>query len=277
MSHISEAESRKIWCIKGIAVLSVIAAHVSSTRITQTIPGGISQLWCMFGTIGVSCFFLLSGYLYHRSDGDSAQFWKKKAVHLIVPWMFCACLTYTVSLLLGVEFSPMGTLKWVLGCGSWYYFVPVLFMLFVLGKGIYGKPAYQWCILALSVISLLVYPFVKDSPVYTSGYFTAYQDITHWMGYFSLGMIFRRTLILNKLDKRALIPAVIIFLVVTSRIFRTFVETRAPSCNHQMIFPDSPSQNDRIASSSHRRLRRHDLDRAALGRYTPKATGGPIP
>ena len=119
-------ESRTIYITRCLAILSVMAAHVEGQMSRDSLAELINTfVWQQYGHVGVICFFFFGGFLYRRVPGDGKTFWSRKVKKLIVPWLFCGGLTYGLTVLLGNDFSVRNLLHWIVGNGSWYYFVTV--------------------------------------------------------------------------------------------------------------------------------------------------------
>lgn len=65
--------------INGLAIISVISAHCNSVLNTTNRFAVISSLFLQnIGTLGVICFFVISGILFHYPGKDIGQFFQKK-------------------------------------------------------------------------------------------------------------------------------------------------------------------------------------------------------
>ena len=89
---ITEKQSKTVYVAKAIAVFLIVWAHMSI---------GENPLWAEYARIsvcqiGVSVFFVISGFFYKRVPGDSRKFWMKKIKTILIPWFFFASLTLLV-------------------------------------------------------------------------------------------------------------------------------------------------------------------------------------
>ena len=97
-----QEESKGFYIYKAIAILCVIAAHVSAIIENLGIWTFIcSTFWAMMARIGVVIFFTTSGFFFSRTKGDSLNFWKKKFFNIIIPWLICATATFLLVVLTG--------------------------------------------------------------------------------------------------------------------------------------------------------------------------------
>ena len=72
--------------LKGLAIFSVICAHCYTIPANTTGFGlACSLLIHNIGTLGVLCFFVVSGYLYNCEN--ITRFWIKKAKWICLPWL----------------------------------------------------------------------------------------------------------------------------------------------------------------------------------------------
>lgn len=191
VSQLTERESKALYVLKAFSIFSVITAHVNIILKSNIFSNLMTAFWNLFGTIGVFCFFLLGGFFYRREEKDSGKYWKKKFFTLILPWLLCATLTYAIAVLSTRQISALGYLKWVLGSGSLYYYVPVFLIFLLIFKYFYK---HNWCLIICIVVnlaSLLIYAFDID---YCSAipFLTKYLNPLNWIGFFALGILVRK-------------------------------------------------------------------------------------
>ena len=135
---INELDRKAISLLRILAIFSVITAHVNNvSMVNGTIGWIVACFWDAFGQVGVVCFFILGGFLYHREVGDGKEFAKKKFISIIIPWLLSACLTYALSCILNHHIDFIGALKWIMGFGTWYYYVTVFLVFLFLFKAIW--------------------------------------------------------------------------------------------------------------------------------------------
>lgn len=183
-TEFTQKESNTIWVMKGLAMLSVFYAHMSG--------GGTwaEDLRCILGTIGVAAYFVLSGYVFRKPAHSSWKpFWKKKLMTVIVPWLICSALTFALSVVLGSsQLSVTTYLRWTLGVQTWYYFVPMLLICFLIFS-LSEKDAFLYICVGITLVSLLLTRFgILKMP----GELTNYLNCLNWIGFFALGRIARK-------------------------------------------------------------------------------------
>lgn len=182
-----------IETMRFFAILSVALAHLSQTAF----PSGrgamalVPRCYAALGTVGVSVFFLISGFLYRRAPGDTATFWAKKAKYVILPTVIAGAVNYTVGNFL--SFSLPQLLVYCYGGGTWLYYITVLCLLFAVFHFLWQSDAALLVCMAVNVLSV----FLFASEVIPQGalpypYFTPYLLVTNWIGFFALGVFLRR-------------------------------------------------------------------------------------
>lgn len=186
MNH--EERSKQIYVLKAFAILSVVCAHMKLT-ISQGDVGWISnKIISVYAILGVAAFFICSGFFYSRKRGDSIEFWKKKLHTLVIPWVLWSILTFLLGILLTHQsFSVIELFKWSIGVQSWYYFVTVLLMLFVIFK-LFQKKYLIGILIALSLVSnvLTILGIWRASE-----WMTPYLNPLNWVLFFALGILWR--------------------------------------------------------------------------------------
>lgn len=188
---ISEKQSNTLYIIRAFAILSVILAHMPFTEahpVAECIRNTLGQ-------IGVAVFFTVSGYFYKRKKGDTASFWKKKAKGIIIPWLLFAVLTYAFSCVLNRSFSPVSLVKWVFGIGSWFWYIPMLLIMYALFKFVkYDALLYVAMALTAASVMLTAFGFIGQTE-----YYSQYTNLLDWVGFFALGILLRKKNSLPKL------------------------------------------------------------------------------
>lgn len=142
MEELPQKESQAIWIMKAFAILTVIAAHVNQIIDQSFFSLMVTRIWKLLANIGVPAFLIMSGYL----AGSSVK-WNKKWKSLILPWMICGSVTFLINCLwlreLGRNPEDFFTLqtwgKWVIGYKTWYYYLPVQLILFLLLRWLYPR------------------------------------------------------------------------------------------------------------------------------------------
>lgn len=197
MKHIGSEESQRIWSLKSCALISVFFAHMP-----LSIDGPICYLFNLLGIVGVPSFFFLSGFL----DVGSCSNFVTKAQRMMIPLLFWGTITFIISVALSHGFSNsfpdliFKWIKWVIGSGSIYYFVPVLLacMLFV----VYVN---EYILIAMSLLSIGLGLKIPYGDV-----FTAYLNPFNFILYFSLGRLYRKSSYVLKENKFLMLLSIVL-------------------------------------------------------------------
>ena len=149
--------------MRGCAIFSVISAHCWGIwKNASSISCFFSIFLSNFGHIGVGTFFLISGYVFPFSrerSTDFLSFFSRKATRIIVPWFFCATITYCGDVVVGLllyegAWSFLGWFTMLYRSIFWFMFVLVL--LYVIFYFLYPKKYFLEISIILSLISNLL-------------------------------------------------------------------------------------------------------------------------
>lgn len=185
-------DSNAINIARGIAILSVIAAHVNQVNNSSIISSVITNGIKYFGQIGVGVFLLLGGFLYDRQEHDTFKYFARKGRTLFLPWIFCSSVTYFLSALLTMTFSVDDYFKWILGSGTWYYYIVIYVILLGLFKWIWKRDGLLFLCIILTGISLWIGEDFIFGHNLMGGVITPYLNIFNWIGFFAIGILVRR-------------------------------------------------------------------------------------
>lgn len=181
MQKIEKEKSDLIWRLKGIAIFTVFFAHVPYNGPYEW----ISYIYNLLGMLGVPSFLILSGFFDYNSSTNLI----KTARNLFVPVLIWGLISYVFAnyiALLSLHVQVLDVLKWIYGCGSWLYFVPVLFWCKILSMCF---DRYYYILLLISLMS--IYLTAKNMMPYNE-YFTAYTNPFNFYVYFQTGRIIRQ-------------------------------------------------------------------------------------
>jgi len=185
---LQEKDSMALYFVRVMAILSSVAAHVSVIDTSTTLSGVCTRIWDMFSCVSVGSFLIVAGILYTRTPGDSRSFWKRKAKSMILPWLFCGMLTYGYRAIFEPS-SLLGLVYWLIGNGSWLYYVTMHLLMLALFKPLHRSvPALGACV-AVTAIQLVMKANGGGIP---SPFGNDYLNPLHWIGFFALGILLRR-------------------------------------------------------------------------------------
>lgn len=195
-----EKLSTNMYILKAIAIFFVICAHcINGINLT------VDQFLKFFGTLGVPIFFVLSGYSFDPFD-KKKQFWLKKIKMIIVPWLVWGVVTYFTNIVSNHGVITFGSIvKWILGNGTWLYFVPVLlicFFVFMISKKL-------WYVIGLMILSLISIT-LSFAGVIQLQYITNYLNPINWFFFFGGGILVKSFHFLKILRRNHILKAGII-------------------------------------------------------------------
>jgi len=171
-----------IYYAKAIAIFCVICAHCgaipndSSWFVTES-----SVILGKLGSLGVSCFLFLSGALFSLKKKPLSAMLKEKICKLGIPWIISGTAVYLYVALRHYPLSFFEWFKYIIGYGSYCYYLTILFLCFIVFSIPFLQNGYSQVICFLfTILSVTVWP--------EKGVLTPYLDFFNWMGYFAIGM-----------------------------------------------------------------------------------------
>lgn len=220
--RISERDSYALYFVKAFAILASVAAHTSLIKDTTAFTAVVTRIWDMVSTISVGNFFIVGGILYTRRKGDSASFWKRKGLYVVLPWLFCATLTCTYRAVMGHPSDLLGYIRYVLGIGTWYYYVTMYLFLMVFFKLIHNHVPALWGCIAVTVVSLTLRAKYIEIPL-DKLVQSEYLNPMYWVGFFALGILLRRNGL--RLNRWLVAACFVIFPVAAVVVYRNWIYT----------------------------------------------------
>lgn len=181
LSTITRPLSNTLYVYKAFAIVLVVFAHCSYNN------NVVNRISALLGTLGVPIFFAVSGFFANLYE-DRRTFWIKKLNSIVIPYLIWGVITYLISVVLMHKAIGMLELtKWILGNGTWLYFVPMLLFCFLIFR-ISQSKLYLGIIFVLFILSnVLTVASVIDGTKWIS----EYQFVFNWCGFFEIGVISR--------------------------------------------------------------------------------------
>lgn len=156
----NEKYREPIWCLKGLAIISVIYAHCPNRVSYSAVDAFLDNVRNNIGTVGVPIFLLLSGYLFHNNI-SARQFWRKKR-KLMIQWLFWGTAVWGYEVLRkGLGYANL--LKWLAGIGTYLWFmhtIVILWLIFYYARNVRIQ-------ITLFVLSLLYHIITYDFGIRT--------------------------------------------------------------------------------------------------------------
>lgn len=175
----SRNNSNAFYVVKFFAILTVIFAHCTyrDTPIVQSITD-------LIGEIGVPIFLVAAGVFFKNTEGAKI-FWMKKLKGIVVPWVIFGIFTYAISCLSGSSFSLLGLFFWWIGYGTWFYFVTILLLCYLIFRAIKwnGLP---YLMIGLWIVSITLQLFGINPITNLVG---QYLNVFLRIGYFAIGVL----------------------------------------------------------------------------------------
>lgn len=143
----------------------------------------VLQEACTFvGTLGVPIFYVCAGFLFKRKN-TFIEFWKNKFRKIIIPWMFCSLVVWFYHFIQG---DDLDIFKFMFGFHSFYWYMPVLIIYFLLFYYIENK----WLLSAILLISISYHILAYDFGLFTNIKSIAVIGSTlQFMPYFLMGFL----------------------------------------------------------------------------------------
>jgi len=186
---INKQMSVKLDMLKGLAIMSVICAHCNTVSDNYSVFNiHIGAILKTVGTIGVALLYILSGFLFERIElqqqkSSVGKIIKKKLGRIIIPWVFCGTLVYFYVMIRQGGISALGWLTWILGQGTYLYFLTVLMLMYIVFGIIGYNKKILYVLVIVSIISRgLVFLNVLDNKYYV-------LNIFNWIIFFIAGMV----------------------------------------------------------------------------------------
>ncbi|MCA1031319.1 acyltransferase [Bacillus timonensis] len=209
-------ESRYITLIKSFAIISVICAHSAVIPNSYSYMNQIvSLLLHSIGSMGVPIFFIISGYLFNRSDKSLKQFSNGKVKTIIVPWVTCATVVWLYVVLRKGGISLSSWFEFVVGVKHSTYYLTVLLLFFLIYFYLKKNDIFLISTGILSIISITATSYSNN--ILNEITITPYLNPFNWMLYFSIGLLINKYNLLGRiaiLAKRTLLLNIVVLITI---------------------------------------------------------------
>lgn len=177
--------------IRIFAIFSVVCAHVGAINEGASYANAIaSELLGCIGAMGVPVFFIISGYLYEKTEKSFVEFWKSRFRTLIIPWLFCETGLWFYVVLRKGRISFRNWLKFLIGYQSTTYYLTLLVFFYFL---FWKIKKVRWIYLVgcfISAVQIVSTGWnIQPLAGYSGIFGTAYLNPFHFMIYFCLGIL----------------------------------------------------------------------------------------
>ncbi len=216
--QITSSMSQSISLLKGLAIFSVICAHCNT--VPENANGFVhacSHMLANLGTVGVICFFIISGFLFRCESKKT--FFSKRLVALGAPWIIGSVAVYLYVALRNPPLSLSGFLNFMIGNGSYFYYLTILFLFYL-------TFAFVPFLKRTIPLLVLIVTGIVSGLLFSDGTFitpTPYLNYFNWVGYFALGVLIRTYLksfviLFDKLHKLRFCIYVAYLIILTYQI-----------------------------------------------------------
>lgn len=180
---LSKEQSDIIYNIKALCILSVVCAHTSANVAGGLIAERLSCFLNAMGCVGVPIFFLLSGMLFSNKEQSIVDFLKKKMRTLFLPWFLTGTIVWLYVVLRKGGISLIAWINYVIGNGSYLYYMSMLLICYLLFWGkrfkiarvaFFGGCSFLWLALEYFDIVNTANPYINP---------------LNWVVYFAVGIL----------------------------------------------------------------------------------------
>ncbi len=187
------------YVLRFFAILAVVMAHSAYTLIPNDT---VVKVYNSFGRCGVIIFFIISGYYFRKEKYENVrQLLKAKLKTIVIPWIiwgvaiYCTRFTST-----GLYFNLKEIILWLLGFGTYLYFLTIYILLLCIFQILPNKKGIQVVLLLCTLINVYLvagnvgpYSVLKSTNVRAELiYLLTYLNLFNWIGFFSLGLLLRK-------------------------------------------------------------------------------------
>lgn len=183
----------KIQVLRGIAIIAVVMIH--------TCPDGLWQVFCRpFINFAVALFLFLSGYLTNIDNSNWNEFYKKRIIRVIIPYIIWTLLYTTIGFIgNGIELYKyaINLLSTKSAATLYYIFIYIEFTILTPFIGKLAKSKYSWLGFLISPIFVIIKYYWLFSNIVPNKFISALYDICcfGWFSFYYLGLLFGNNLI----------------------------------------------------------------------------------
>ena len=191
---LSSETKRMINVLKFFCIFSVVCAHTNSVTMgSETLTMIFSSFLNILGTIGVSIFFIISGFLYYYNTDKFTFFLKKKIKNLVIPWFITGTIVFFYVYIRKGNINILNWFNYVIGNGTYLYYMSMLSVNYLL----FFKLKYNKRVLYLTILLSFLCFLGEYNGIYIIE--NPYVNILNWVGYFSVGILIAKCNILDQI------------------------------------------------------------------------------
>lgn len=218
---LSKEESHTLDIIKSFSIFSVICAHIAPVDKENIYLEYFSLLMTSLGSIGVICFFLISGFFFSSNKDKFKNLFSKKLRRIGIPWLVCGSLVYLYVALRKEGPDLSSYLNFLIGNGSYLYYLTILFLCYFLFYYFRKNTFFLILVITGSIFSLLLTITGMLPEV------NPYLNPFNWFVYFAVGILlmnYNKLGMLIKVANKLLWPITIVFIII---IIKNIIENQS--------------------------------------------------
>lgn len=181
--------SETVTYARAIALVSIVSAHI---QFATTAYEPIVRAYRIIASIGVVLYMIIAGYYYRPAHyGSIVGMAKRKLTTIVLPWFCLGTTGYLYKAILSGNLSLGEYFNFLLGNGSYLYYLSILSLCFVLFFYFHGR---WFCILCIFVTMGSLYMTqagLLNAAISKLG-ITNYLNLLNWIGFFALGVLLQR-------------------------------------------------------------------------------------
>lgn len=178
----------RMFCVARVfALISIVSAHIA-------LPGTLAGLlFDRIGSVGVISFLIMSGYFYNTNKYPQiAYMLLDKLKTIVIPWLFMGTIVYLYNTILGGNsINLISFFKWIIGNGTYFYYMTVLMVCYILFFIKRNFVVYSAIILNLFSLFFTITGIIN--PIINFLSITNYLNVFNWLGFFALGMLIKKS------------------------------------------------------------------------------------
>lgn len=175
---------KNISTIKALAILSVVAAHVDIKVTNSDLFGALQYFYFAFGSLGVGLFFILAGASFSEKVFKASENYQKIKKYA-APWIISGTAIY-IYLYIRKGSPFISYFEYLIGNGSYLYFMSMLSIFLLGGSALQGKRTRQ-LLLIISLIYIMLSKKIMPPGV------SEHLNILLWTPYFLFGFVIAKS------------------------------------------------------------------------------------
>lgn len=208
-------EKELIYIMKGLAIFSVVCAHVAPVPDGANTWNRIASDYLSYiGTMGVPVFFLLSGYLFGKNKKNLRDFWKGKVKSIFIPWFFCETLLWFYVVLRKGGITLKAWALFMIGYKHTTYYLTMLIVMYLL----FWRIKRDWelaVLISVSLLSVICTGWDFGMSIINKWFGVFYLNPLNWICFFAVGLLIsRRNCLIYIADKLRKVAPFFLFLSV---------------------------------------------------------------